>query len=297
MSKPYVITTCCDAKYGDFLIEHWLRSLRENVDLSRIDVVVLDYGLTDAQRATLGERGVRCLPCERNGFVCNLRYRDIVRLLDEAPYEQILSVDAGDVIFQSDISHLFELEPEHFRAVREEFPIPFFEALIEHDDVRPEHLQNMLDYLYDKRMLNCGVLLGSAARFREFWLEYQRLCHAFDCFGVDQFAFNYYAYRGGCYRALEPQYNFVLVSAWRPYRIRDGVFRDGEGRIIPIVHNAGNKPWSRAIDRFGYGPDRNRRKVVGAFLVRAGIFWLRLWTAFKRGLHRIAGRRAAAPTP
>jgi hypothetical protein len=40
--KPFAVVTASDLKYGDFLIEHWLRSLRENVRLDAIEIVVLD---------------------------------------------------------------------------------------------------------------------------------------------------------------------------------------------------------------------------------------------------------------
>jgi len=46
----HLIATCSDARYGDFLLQHWLRSLQASVDLHDIDVAVLDYGLTPQQR-------------------------------------------------------------------------------------------------------------------------------------------------------------------------------------------------------------------------------------------------------
>jgi hypothetical protein len=286
--NPFVIVTGCDAKYGDFLIEHWLRSLQENVDLRKIDVVVLDYGLSDGQRATLRERNVRCLLCQKDGHVCNLRYRDIVRLLDETEYEQVLSVDAGDVIFQANVSHLFEFEQEHFRAVAEEFRTPFFEAVLDLSEVREEHRQTMLDYLHGKPMLNTGVLLGPANKYREFWREFQRYCQGFACYGVDQFIFNYYAYSRGVFRSLAMRYNFVLVTAQRSFRIRQGVFYDESGGVIPIVHNAGNKDWIRSIERFGYGPNRNHRKTVSPIVVRWGSYAIRAWNQLGRKIRGVA---------
>ena len=37
-----VIITCCNAKYGDSLVNNWLKSLKENVNLSNVDLVVID---------------------------------------------------------------------------------------------------------------------------------------------------------------------------------------------------------------------------------------------------------------
>ena len=36
------IITASDGNCGDFLVNHWMRSLKSNVDLKNIDVVVLD---------------------------------------------------------------------------------------------------------------------------------------------------------------------------------------------------------------------------------------------------------------
>ena len=295
--NPYVITTCCDAKYGDFLIDHWLASLTANVDLGKIDVVVLDYGLTSAQRSALNQCHVHCFPCVKDGFVCNLRYRDIERLLQVRPYRQVMSVDSGDIIFQADVSPLFELEPATFRAVAEQVNVPFFDAVIEHSDIRPELLSVMLEFMHGKPILNCGMLIGPSSLFEEFWVEYQRLCRDFASYGVDQFAFNYYAYRAQNFTLLDPKFNFVVVSMTMPFVVRNGRFLDRQGELIPIVHNAGNKSFFRSINHFGFGPDRNQRKYFGPWLVRRIVSCLRTWIWFKRLFRGTTAVEEGQPSP
>jgi len=262
----HAIVTCCDARFGDFLLRHWLVSLQANVDLSGVDVVVLDYGLDDAQRRELGERGVRVLPCERDGVVCNLRYRDLCRLLDERDYDQILSVDGGDVIFQADIRPLFDQHPDTFRAVAEELQIPFHEMLIQRSDLPPEHFSHILDFLDGKPMVNAGVVFGPAAKFREFWRFYQATSTTFDCFGMDQMLLNHVLYRDG-FVDLGRRFNFVLVTSSR-YSIRNGVFLDEHGEVIPVVHNAGNVESMRAVQHFGFRRANARRRWWIPFRVR-----------------------------
>jgi len=59
--------------YADFrrrlLVNHWLRSLKENVDLRDVDILVHDYGLTDAQVKQLRELGARRSPRSRRPHV------------------------------------------------------------------------------------------------------------------------------------------------------------------------------------------------------------------------------------
>src|SRR5260370_42687069 len=150
MSSPmklHAIVTCCDAKYGDFLIQHWLRSLRDHVVLDRIDVVVLDYGLTREQGQQLRSQGVILHPSMKDGNLTNIRYRDLVAFLDGKAYDQVLSIDGGDIIFQADISLMFERDKESFRAVREHFTGAMHVALLGADDVRPEFRAEIKPYL------------------------------------------------------------------------------------------------------------------------------------------------------
>ena len=83
--NPFAVVTASDRKYGDFLIEHWLRSLRENVRHDAIEIVVLDYGLSLAQRFYLEHHGVLLRPGRRDGHVTVLRYRETRDLLIERP--------------------------------------------------------------------------------------------------------------------------------------------------------------------------------------------------------------------
>jgi hypothetical protein len=255
----HAIVTCCDARCGDFLLRHWLVSLQANVDLSGVDVVVLDYGLTDAQRRDLAARGVVVFACERDGVVCNLRYRDLCRLVDQRDYDQILSVDGGDVIFQADIRPLFDEYPDRFRAVREDRPVPFHELLSPRADLPAERFREVLAFLDGKPTVNAGVVFGPAGKFREFWHFYRETSPAFDCFGVDQLLLNYMLYRDG-FVPLARGFNFVLVTSSARYSVRDGVFLDERGAVIPVVHNAGSVESMRAIREFGYGAGRNRRR-------------------------------------
>lgn len=58
-TKPYAIVTASDEHCGDFVCTYWFPSIADNVDLNKINVVVLDYGLSEAQRRLLDQRGVR----------------------------------------------------------------------------------------------------------------------------------------------------------------------------------------------------------------------------------------------
>ena len=263
----HAIVTACDARFGEFLLRHWLESLRANVDLSGVDVVVLDYGLTDAQRRALAAQDVLVFACTRDGVISNLRYRDLCRLLDQRDYDQILSVDAGDIVFQADIRPLFDEHTDRFRAVPEQRRIPFHELVIQRSDLSPERFTELLEFLRDRPMVNAGVLFGPARKFREFWSFYRETSRAFDCFGMDQMLLNYVLYRDG-FVALDGGFNFVLVTASSPYSVRDGVFRDAHGGLIPVVHNAGNVDSMRAIREFGYGGAGNRRQRWAPLRVR-----------------------------
>ena len=221
--------------------------------------MVLDYGLATIHRQKLASRGVNIIKCLKDGFIGIIRFRDIDRLAAETNYEQILLVDAGDIIFQADISHLFRKDVNCFRIVPEELHTTFYEKNVGRNDVCLSSFFNkMLSYLKNKPILNCGFVLGSPEKFRDFWQRYQQHCKGTECFGTDQMFFNYVVYQDG-FEPLEQRYNFVLITSKSPYSIREGVFYDDHGEIIPVVHNAGGRDKTRVINRFGYGRDRNKK--------------------------------------
>jgi hypothetical protein len=291
--RRYAIVTASDLHCGEFLLTHWLTSIEANVRLGQIDIVVLDYGLTAEQRRELRARGVVVYPCVKDGFVGNLRYRDIVRLCDERGYEQVMSVDASDVIFQADCSGLFDIEPTYFRAVAEGIRTPFFESFIDRSDVHPVCDAEILRDLRWSPQINSGMVIGPASSFREFWEYYLGACHSFNCYGVDQYIFNHYAYSRDTVRLVDERYNFIPVSSKQHYRIVKGTFVDRRGELFPIVHNAGGKTWMRAIARFGYGPTRNRWKWFLSMILHIGVGYLRLRSHAAYLLQRL--RRKTGP--
>jgi hypothetical protein len=276
MAKNNVIVAASDAKYGDFLLNHWLRSLQENVNLHDIDVVVLDYGLAENHRRALKTRDVGCFPCTKDGFVGNLRFRDIARLLVDTPYDQILSVDSGDVIFQADISYLFSSDKNSFRVVREELRTPFYEIVMRRDDLSVDVLREMLVCVKDKAIINCGFVLGPARLYKDFWIKFSGCCDRLQCYGSDQLFINYLLHCDG-FTALDSKYNYVLVASRNGYSIKEGVFYDTRGEVIPVVHNAGNSNFVRPVRNFGYGPGCNKRKWVSSTLVHWFIKAFQIW--------------------
>lgn len=279
MTKRHAIFTASEGNKASFLLHHWLASLQANVDLAEIDVNVLDYGLTDAQRAELQARGVCCHACVKDGQVGDIRIRDLTAIAESCNYDQVLSVDSGDLIFQADISRLFEQDKDHFRAVCEELRVPIHHVFMDRADFPPEVGRRLLDFLYDKPVINGGFVLGPVSKFRSVWRTFEQLGIGYRCYCTDQLVLNYVLHRDG-FRALESRYNFVLVSMLSPFFICRGVFYDSAGEVIPVVHNAGMKEFTRKIRNFGYGPEYNRRRwmapIVTRCLIDAGNCWKRL---------------------
>jgi hypothetical protein len=257
----HVIITASDSRYGDFLVRHWGRSLKTNVDLRDIDVVVLDYGLTAQQRQGVEALGFQIRSGKRDGHVVNVRFRDTRDWLRKSSYDQVLMIDGGDIIFQSDIRHLFEQDKQHYRAACEEVLVPAFAQYISTDDFEPAVYEEIYAFLERRPLINCGLVLGP----REKMIELCDVCcdkvKSLQRAGVDQMLTNYHLYRQG-FVALAPGYNFVLISTRLKHKMWDGQFLDAEGRLIPVVHNAGMG--FRLFRDFGFGPSCNRKDRVVA---------------------------------
>src|SRR3989344_5251399 len=164
-----LIATCSDAKYGDFLINHWLKSLKDHVDLNKTEIAVMDYGLTAEQIKRLKGQGVIVQKCVRDGFPNSIKFRDIGNFISSKEYDQVLTCDGGDIIFQENINYLFEQDKEMFRAVCEDVSPPF-ESFI-NDCFDKEDIKNIKDVLKGKKLVNAGVLLAPYWRFKQLCEE------------------------------------------------------------------------------------------------------------------------------
>jgi hypothetical protein len=279
----HVIFTATDAKFGDFVADHWLASLVDNVDLSNVDVVVLDYGLSDEQRSRIESRGAVCQSCVKDGHVVNVRFRDIANYLARRDYDQVLAIDGGDVIFQADISDVFQRDKDRFRVVCHEFEIPIHDVIMRRDDIDAGAFHDISEYLRGKPTINFGVLFGPARGFCEMWASFERTTDRFDTYGSDQLLGNYFIYHHG-FVELSVDYNFAIMATRSRFRIRDGVFFNSSGEVIPIVHNCGKLEIARDIRNFGYGSGRNRRKFLVPLFLRGAFTAINFFTPRGRSM-------------
>lgn len=284
-SNQHLIVTASDALCGDFLVDHWYESLRENVRLDGVEIVVLDYGLEEPQRARMAAAGLEVRPCRRDGHVTNIRYRDAAAVLREREYGCVLMVDSGDVIFQDDIRHLFDAPMERIRAVCDERKYSLHAVLPILDDFLPDQRQRISELLADRPQINGGFVLGPAAAFLRLWEEFQSLTRSLGQFAADQVLLNYCLHREG-FEELPSRYNFVLVAATSAFTVREGKFFDAAGRLIPVVHNAGHTAFFRRVSRFGYGAERNVVKLSSHIAVRVLFAAVDFWTWLRRGGNR-----------
>jgi len=256
--KKHVIITSIDHRYGEFFIEHWLPSLQTNVLLKNIDVIVIDYGLTTRQKGALIKNGVKQHAGHKKGHVVFSRFIDAGIILDKTSYDQVLFVDGGDIIFQSDISELFKQNASAFRIVPQDMEVLFHEIFIP-GNFSSKHIDTIYKFLKNKPVLNAGFVLGPRLKFIELCKNIQRLIINTNAYGPDQVALNYLLHKERLV-LLDKKYNFMLDSVREGFMLKDGVFYLKNGDIIPVVHNSGNISFWRPIDHFGYGKRYNTIK-------------------------------------
>jgi len=259
--KKSVIFGATDSKFGDFTINHWLKSLKENVNLSNTEIVILDYGMNEEQISKLKEQKVIIKKCVRNGHVTIIRYKDMKDFLNETKnrYDQVLATDAGDIIFQSDISELFNKDKTNFRVVCETYNIFNFHNIYSKGMFIEEDIKNMKELLKDRKMINVGIIFAPVEEFLKICDKFNSILIDKTKFGPEQVALNYILYRDGNFKEIEEKYNYVISTAANAFKINDGKFYSN-GEIIHIVHNTGWKSFLRPVKNFGYGKDFNKVK-------------------------------------
>jgi hypothetical protein len=215
-----------------------------------VDVVVLDFGLNPGQRAALD--GIRVVPSRLESSISVCRRVETMRFLEENDYDQVLAVDCGDLIFQGDVSHLFETQRACLRGVPERYPIPLPILL---RGTRGKLRRSLREQLRGRAMVNAGFLLGPSEKMRDLGREIRRqmadLMH-------DQPAVSCLLHQSG-FEALDEAYNFVLWTSRRSFYVNDGIFHTDGGERPAVVHNSGLRDPFRIVGDFGYGPGCNRR--------------------------------------
>jgi hypothetical protein len=275
-SGRHLIITAANEACGDFLINHWLASLKKNVNLAGIDIAVLDYGIGKGQQAQLERQGLTCIPCDGNGsHIVWTRWRDIAEFLRQKDYNQVMAVDGGDLIFQSDIGHLFLEHQEQWRAACEEIDGSFHDLIMKRDDFGKKEWDTISCYLKGKPTINNGLVLGPAKKFQDLWPFFQKWALGMTQHGGDQLLCNYHFYMNSFVR-LDKKFNWVIITARRSeFLINNGIFYDKWGDVIPVVHNAGAK--EGLIENFGFGKGHNQLNRFRQIRCHMGLAILRFY--------------------
>lgn len=277
--KKYLIATACNQKYENFLINHWLKSLKENVKLDEIDIHIIDYGLTEraVQELRKNNVGVKqaqsASPEEKifsfaHGFINNLRFLELKNYLEENDkYEQVILCDSGDIIFQTDISHLFQIFPEKIKGVYEDIS-PNMDILV--NDKNVVNSEEIKDYLKGKKFINAGFVVYPTAKFKIIVDEIFKLIKDKSAWGIDMVLINYVIYTkfSQDFHELPNIYNFIPTTSTKKYKVKNGTFYLEDGTLIPVVHNAGGKNVWRPIRNFGYGSNYNQPRIIIIWLLR-----------------------------
>ncbi len=283
-NKPCAIMTSSDSKYGDFLVNHWLKSLKNNIDNNTVDIIVFNYGLTKEQKKYLINKKVIVVDCIRDGLVNNLRFKDMLNFLNQRNYSQVMSCDGGDIIFQDNIMNLFTEKKDEVKVVVEELFVPFNELFLfsrSFESLKKEVLKK----LKNKKVINSGMIVSPATKFKKICSEMNLLIENKNVWGPDQVILNYLLYRDGFY-PLEEKYNFVISTTKERFKVKEGIFLDKESKPIKIVHNAGGKDFNRPIKNFGYGENCNKLRIYYYFL-RTNFLFGSLAIIFMRRLIKI----------
>jgi len=253
-----IIITSADKKCGDFVTKHWLASLKDNVNLDNIDVVVIDYGLTRKQINLLRKNQVTVFLGINKYHIVNKRFFDSARFLKNKEYDQILFIDGGDTIFQEDISSMFKKDKKIFRVVPLGMEVLFFEWFIR-NNFEKKIKKKIWQVVKNKPVINAGVIFAPYKKFIDLCSKMKKLIKDKDAWGPDQIIVNYYIYQSK-YKFLNNKYNYMMSTMPKGFVIKNGVFYEPTGEKIVIVHNAGQMDFFRPIKNFGYGKNYNQIK-------------------------------------
>jgi hypothetical protein len=267
-----IIITAANAKIGDFVFQHWLNSLKQNVNLKNIDILVIDYGLTSSQKINLEKEGVIIMSGLKKYHIVNKRFFDAATFLKKHEYNQVLFIDSGDVIFQGEIAPIFNSTTEYFRVAPLGKRILFYKWFV-FNHFEKEIKREIWKVIRNRPVINAGVIFAPANKFIQLCDEMESLIRDKEEFGPDQIIVNYHLYKDKI-KFIDSKYNFMMSTAYAGFKLIDGVFYKLNGEKIVIVHNSGQVDFFRPIYNFGYGKKFNQLKHIIYFLKRSTYFIL-----------------------
>jgi hypothetical protein len=252
------IITASDGRFGDFLVKHWHKSLKDNVNLINIEVAVLDYGLKKKNAEALKSLGVKLYNCRKDGHVAAIRFRDLAVFLKKHNYDQVMFCDCADIIFQKDFSSQFRIDKGMIRVAYDE--LHEFLKNVDKAQFKAEYFKPIKESISGRAIVNAGVIFAPSMKLQEISEEITDMIKRKQ-YGPDQVALDYILHRDG-FKPLDSSFNFVITTTKREFFVRDGKFFFENGDLIPIVHNAGHIDLLRPIENFGYGPKHNKVKDI-----------------------------------
>lgn len=269
----HLIITIADRSCEEFVYRHWLRSLLENVNTRNVDVAVLDYGMNSDYTSKLKDKDVIVVKGSSGGHPVSLRLADISKYIDKHKYEidQVLMVDGGDLIFQSDISEIFGTNKESIRAVVQATPLDKIYLRtrgISNLKVSDSVVKNALN----KYVINAGVMVGPAGKMIKILRSANKMIEDKSRFMLEQLALNLVLHNES-FVQLDASYNFMPRYYRGKVRVEGGIVYTEDGKKVPIVHNGGRREILRYFRNFGYGNGYNKANlsvVIGSklFLLR-----------------------------
>ncbi|KAF2957037.1 hypothetical protein [Marinitoga sp. 38H-ov] len=253
-----LIVTACNEKYEKFLYNDWYMSLKNNVNLYNIDILIIDFGLSENIINKLKkEKNIIIKKANTKGNIVNARFFELYKFLTEnVNYKNILSCDSGDIIFQNDISKILNSEIINFMAVCEDIKPPM-DIILNNDNISNDLKKDIKDLLENKKMINAGVIFGNRESFISLLEFIINNIRDLNVWGLDQLLINYYLYKYG-FKELDDEYNFIPTTHISSFDIKDGKIYKSNGELVSIVHNAGGKSFFRPLKNFGYKNNKIR---------------------------------------
>ncbi|MDD3263742.1 MAG: hypothetical protein PHT94_02500 [Candidatus Nanoarchaeia archaeon] len=299
--KTHAIITSTNLRDVDFVINHWYKSIKENVNLKNIDIVLVGLDLSKEKIDEARKTGLKVYSYNLNGrnVVMN-RFKGIIQFLKENNYENIIITDGGDVLFLDDVSSFLEEKKKKIQVVREYYRNFFFHSLINENNFSKENTEKIKKMISEKKVINIGVLVGNSKKIVEL-LENMYKFVKKESFGPDQVIINYLLYKNG-FEEIDELYNFIPNVTKRNIKSKNSIFLLNNKKVkyketnkqtqikqkketikektnnktnkkieiekIKIIHNAGGLKFFRVIKDFGYNNSKNKINKLQYLVVR-----------------------------
>jgi hypothetical protein len=172
-------------------IKIWIKSINQNV--KNCDKIMLCYNISKETMLQLNHNGFKIYESNLNKQIVVQRFYDIwniLRVLDLSEYDNIITTDVKDVVFNSDPFVWIEDNAKGYKIIASSENLNYKNENWGINNLKMCYGEKVKQSIQDKCIYNAGVIAGEVETIKNLFLLIYLISNAAESYNPDQAAYN-----------------------------------------------------------------------------------------------------------